>query len=270
MTAFPLSMFFVLFGLAFLGAIAILPYSFALNSDKLSQAKLPKPVLALISLLQTALLMALAVGVGLVAAQPIGLGAPYIQAALSGVPAASSFLRLLPLSIGLGVLSFAVMALLERYVFGPYVPEALRTSDVNAKAWTRFAASFYGGIDEEILMRLFFVSGLAWIFGRVWQNANGQPADGAFWTAIILAALLFGLGHLPATKALTPLTSLIIIRAIVLNGVAGIAFGWLYWRYGLETAMVAHFCADILLHLIGPLFTNRVYRSAPKTLSGAK
>ena len=265
MSGFPLSVFFILFGFALLGAAAILPYSFALNRDKLSQAKMPKPILALISFLQTAVLMALAVGVGLLAAQSIGLGAPYIRAALAGEPVAHPFMSLLPLAIGLGVLSFATMALFERYVFGPHVPEALRTSDVKAKAWTRFLASFYGGMNEEMLFRLFMVSGLAWIFGRFWQNASGLPADGDYWTAIILSALIFGLGHLPTTRALTPLTPMLVIRAVVLNGIVGIACGWLYWKYGLEAAMVAHFSADILLHLASPLFASHVYKNVQNT-----
>jgi hypothetical protein len=31
----------------------------------------------------------------------------------------------------------------------------------------------------------------------------------------------------------------------------GIAFGFLYWQWGLEYAMLSHFCADIVLHVIG-------------------
>jgi membrane protease YdiL (CAAX protease family) len=122
------------------------------------------------------------------------------------------------------VLSFVVIALLERFVFAPHLPEALRNSDVKAKAWTRFLVPFYGGIDEEILLRLFIVSGLAWILGRFWVNASGLPTNGAFWTAIILAAILFGLGHLPATKAIVPLTTMIVVRAVVLNGLARDSF----------------------------------------------
>jgi len=83
-----------------------------------------------------------------------------------------------------------------------------------------------------------------------------------YWPAILLAALLFGLGHLPATKAIMPLTPLIVARALLLNGIAGIAFGWLYWQYGLVGAMLAHFCADIVLHLIGPLFASHHDNSA--------
>ena len=49
---------------------------------------------------------------------------------------------------------------------------------------------------------------------------------------------------------MTPLTPALITRTIVLNSLAGIAFGWLYWRRGLEAAMLAHFSTDIVLHVI--------------------
>jgi membrane protease YdiL (CAAX protease family) len=38
-----------------------------------------------------------------------------------------------------------------------------------------------------------------------------------------------------------------------LNGLGGLAFGWLYWKRGLESAIMAHFSADIVLHVITPL-----------------
>jgi hypothetical protein len=43
----------------------------------------------------------------------------------------------------------------------------------------------------------------------------------------------------------------VIVRTIVLNALLGIPFGWLYWRWGLEYAMLAHFCADLVLHGMG-------------------
>jgi membrane protease YdiL (CAAX protease family) len=68
--------------------------------------------------------------------------------------------------------------------------------------------------------------------------------------ANIVAALLFGLAHLPTTSLLAPLTPVIVTRAVVLNGLLGLAFGFLYWTRGLESAMLSHFCADLLLHVI--------------------
>jgi Type II CAAX prenyl endopeptidase Rce1-like len=253
MSSFPFPEFFVLLGLGLLGAVAILPYSFALAGDKLSKAKLPLPVLGLLSFVQSALLIALATGIGLLAAKPVGLGAPYIQAILTRGPLLAPLLKILLPALALAALSFALMALLERFVFAAHVPEALAKGAGNMPVWKRFLASFYGGLDEEIFMRLFLVSGLVWILGLFWKNSNGVPASGSYWTAILLAALLFGLGHLPATASITPLTLMLVIRAIALNGVAGIAFGWLYWHYGLESAMLSHFCTDIFLHVLGPI-----------------
>ena len=253
------SEFFVIFGLGLLGAVAIFPYSFALAGDKLTQAKLPLPILILISFVQNALLIALATGIGLLAAKLVGLSAPSIQAVLTGEPVLDALLKILLPALAIAVLAFMLMALLERYVFARHVPEALSKSDANMPVWKRLLASFYGGFDEEIFMRLFLVSGLVWILGRLWQNTSGMPANGAYWTAILLASLLFGLGNLPATRNITSLTPVLVIRAITLNGIAGIGFGWLYWRYGLEAAMLSHFSADLLLHGLGPTYLSQIY-----------
>ena len=67
------------------------------------------------------------------------------------------------------------------------------------------------------------------------------------------AAILFGLGHLPTTATLVSLTAMVILRATVLNGIGGVVFGYLYWKRGLEAAMLAHFSADIVLHVLTPL-----------------
>jgi hypothetical protein len=45
----------------------------------------------------------------------------------------------------------------------------------------------------------------------------------------------------------------VILMVLLMNGLAGLIFGWLYWRYGLLSAMVAHFSTDIVLHMIGAL-----------------
>jgi membrane protease YdiL (CAAX protease family) len=71
-----------------------------------------------------------------------------------------------------------------------------------------------------------------------------------FVLAIVLAALLFGASHLPAAHAAGLLgTPLLAARVVLLNAVVGIACGGLLWKYGLEHAMLAHFCADAVLHV---------------------
>ncbi len=49
----------------------------------------------------------------------------------------------------------------------------------------------------------------------------------------------------------------IVARAVVLNAIPAIGFGWLYWRGGLESAMVAHYTGDVVLHVSVPLVLPR-------------
>jgi membrane protease YdiL (CAAX protease family) len=90
---------------------------------------------------------------------------------------------------------------------------------------------------------------------------NGVPNDVIFWAAIIFAALLFGVGHLPATARLAPLTPLLVARGLLLNAILGVVAGVLFWRYGLEAAMIAHFSADIVLHVLPAPFLKRRQRT---------
>ena len=127
---------------------------------------------------------------------------------------------------------------------------ALNLQNSQPAAWKGFLASFYGGIAEEIQLRLFAMSFFAWLGRFLSKTAEGKPTNAVFWIANILAAILFGLGHLPTTAVIVPLTPLVITRAVVLNGLLGIVFGWLYWKRGLESAMISHFSADIVLHVL--------------------
>jgi membrane protease YdiL (CAAX protease family) len=81
--------------------------------------------------------------------------------------------------------------------------------------------------------------------GKIFHTAERHRTGVAFWLANIVAAVLFGLGHLPATALLTPLTKLVVLRALLLNGIPGVVFGVLYFKRGLESAMVSYFAADL-------------------------
>src|SRR5262245_2383786 len=84
-----------------------------------------------------------------------------------------------------------------------------------------------------------------------------------FWAANIVAAVLFGLGHLPATAAVAPLSAALLVRAVVLSGAAGLVFGELYKRHGLEWAMASHFGVDNVALYCGAGFgTERVSLAA--------
>ncbi len=185
------------------------------------------------------------------------MGLPILEAKLAGEKVWPRIKAILPISISIGVIGSLIIIALDKWVFGPGLvaqlgeqAQVLNLETSQPEAWKGLLASFYGGINEEILLRLFMMSVLAWLGKFISHTADGRPTTAVFWIANVLAAVLFGLGHLPATSMLLPLTPLVITRAIVLNGLLGIAFGYLYMKHGLESAMISHFSADIVLHVL--------------------
>lgn len=251
--------FFILWIAAILSTIALLPYVLELQSSTITSLDLPIPLPALIALqiTQSAILFAIIIFAGMFFAGRVGLGTPILDSVTRSESASDKVRAVLPLSIGLGVIAALLIIGLDIWAFQPALLEelgdsanALNLQNAQPAAWKGFLASFYGGIAEELLLRLFLMSLLAWLGRFVSKTQEGKPTNSVFWIASILAAVLFGLGHLPATAMIIPLTPLVITRALVLNGLAGVAFGWLYWKRGLEAAMISHFAADIVLHVL--------------------
>ncbi len=51
-----------------------------------------------------------------------------------------------------------------------------------------------------------------------------------------------------------PITPLVVAVALSFNGIAAVVFGVLYRKRELEAAMVAHFTADFVIYVVGPVF----------------
>jgi hypothetical protein len=112
--------------------------------------------------------------------------------------------------------------------------------------WIGALGSVYGAINEEVALRLFLFS-LFYFLARKWIK-NERTA--LLWCVNIGVALLFGIGHLPAAFRMITPSSFEIVRILVLNGIAGVVLGWLYWSRGLWAAILAHFVADLVIHVL--------------------
>jgi len=242
-----------IFGVLLLGSIVgiifVIPYSLTIQKPILEKTPLPIPLYVLIPI-QVAfngMLYAFFIFIGLLAARKTSLGTPLLDSWLEKKP--FDIKRMLLYAISSGVLAAIAIIVLDIYWFGPRMPSPTMNFQ-NPPAWQGFLASFEGGITEEVLLRLFLMSLLVWVFTMI------KKGNWAYWVSILLAGLLFGAGHLPTAAMIWKLTGMVIARTLVLNGLAGLVFGWLYWRYGLESAMVAHFSADIVLHVIAPLIAG--------------
>lgn len=191
--------------------------------------------------------------VGLKLGRGLGLGAPILTALAEGKGLASSWRQSLITGLIVGVV-VGVVLLGIVLLLVPLLPKIPFVAAAKVAIWKRMLACFYGGIFEELLMRFFLVTLIAWIASKLLKERGNVLTSRAFWIANILVAILFGLGHLPSASLVMPITPLVVAAALTLNGIAAIPFGLLYRKYGLESAIVAHFTADIVLYVVGVSF----------------
>lgn len=248
--------------LGVLGGAAVLPYAFALQGELL-RPYLQKSGLSLLQLgviasAQTAAMLLVTVPIGLWAARRVGWKAPLTEALCRREPIAPLLTGNLLIPVILGLLAGLAMMLLDLAWFLPKLPELQtlnRSFAQRAPVSYGALATLYGAVTEELLLRLFVMSLIALLLKTIAgkRSERTEIQIMILWAANIVAALLFGLGHLPAAKVLLPMTPLLVVRTLLLNSVVGVLCGWLFARKGLEFAMLAHGCADVVLHVVAPL-----------------
>lgn len=190
-------------------------------------------------------LLAFACGlVGCVLARAVGLMGPLR-------PEKAKLLPTLGITLACGA-AFS----LDYWTFGQWLPQvgaSYESGLLTRRPDSWLSAVFYGGVVEEVLLRLFCMSLAVFLLWKLFFRGRdrGEIPQGVFIAANILCALLFAAGHLPATASMYgSLTPPVVARCFLLNGGLGLAFGRLYRKYGIQYAMVGHAGTHILAKLI--------------------
>ncbi len=248
---FKIKLALLLTTLGVFGIIAIIPYSM---TTLMSNQTLPKDipislVLTVNSIVQSLQLLFL-VFIGVFLQNRVGLNAPILEAFVykKQLPIISK--KWMLTGIFVSFIGSVIILLLDLFVFMPVIqlPDEQAPTTV---WWQGLLAMFYGGITEELMLRLFGMTLVVWILAQITKKEKGNIPDSYFYIAIFLTAILFGLSHLPATiQVFGELSTVIVIRAIVLNGLLGLWFGYLYWKKGLEYAIISHMSADFFIHVL--------------------
>jgi hypothetical protein len=234
-----------------LASLAVLPYARSLHPKVFARIPVAIEIFVFAQFVQAFVLLGLLTWCGLRLASAVGLASPIAAAVLYRRAPFAWPSESLGLAVLAGSLTGAGLRVLDR-AFAPYMPVATHEVLPDIAVWKRFLASFYGGITEELICRLFLMTLIVWLCHQCApRGAKLQTLRHMHWIGILGAALAFGLGHLSMAAAVWPLTPIVVARVIVLNAIGGTVFGWLYSRCGLEHAMVAHFCADVVLHVGG-------------------
>jgi membrane protease YdiL (CAAX protease family) len=229
---------------AILGAACVVatllefPYSNALSP---MPAALGGPAIAAVEVFTAVVLGGgcfLLAWIGLAAGARLGLDSPLLRGR-AGVGATRTFAIAALVGVVLGAAIVAAIHVFPSLQVPAVMPHAAR--------WQGALASVGGGISEEVMTRLFLMTAVAWVLVRLTKRRGTS----VFVVAAVVSALAFGALHLPqASMLFGGLTAPIVVSTLLGNGVLGVAFGMIYKRWGLEHAMLAHFAADLVLHVV--------------------
>jgi hypothetical protein len=206
------------------------------------------PALKLLSVIQPTLVLAVAVLVGVNLALKVGLSVPVAESIALGHGWPSALKpQVVPGLLG-GAIGSVLIVLLTLLFKPLLLPETVDRISAFVQLVPLPTRLLYGGITEELLLRWGFMSLLVWLSWRLIQRKSAAPTQASFIAAILLSSLVFGLGHLPIAFLLSPDAGVALVLFVVIaNSAFGLIAGYLYWRKGLESAIIAHMSTHLAI-----------------------
>ena len=179
--------------------------------------------------------------IGLYLGKRVGMGAPLLESWLDGGIIRGRVVSILKLSLVLGIIVAGLKFFVDRFIFSQFVPSLLLQWKQIPFEF-RWVIPFQQGIGDEISYRLFWMTILIWIIYKIQKPENNQPATLTFWIPILIVSVFSGLSPLFWGASL-----LITLQYLFFSYIGGIVFGWLYWKKGIESAIIAHFLSSMVL-----------------------
>lgn len=237
----------------FLGVLSLfamliaIPYMKAAFGNSPAASKVPLSVLLTSSIVQNTILAFLFAWIGLIMGKSVGLDAPIFRGWITQTGTARFEKRNILFALVAGVIVSLIVAGLDYFIFLPQIPNiADKAPKISHLAG--LLTFMQGGVFEEVEVRLFFVTLIVWILFKLFGRKSGTKSW-MYWVGIVGAAFLFGVGHLPAAQQMFgQITPVFFVRTILLNGLPGLVYGYIFWKKGLEYGMIAHAISDIVLH----------------------
>lgn len=238
-------LFLVLWLAGAVAALPLIPVTVVLGDAGLTAHPVGWWEAAVAVLLAAVVIPPLAITVGLRMGARLGLGAPLIEAWLAGRAVTDAARRLgTAAAAGGGLGLAAVVAALA--LAGDAAQPAAPLEEI-VPWWVGLAQALSAAVDEELIFRFGLMSLIAWFAGRLMPPRDEAPSDFAMWVALGLAALIFTAVHAAPAGDAAGAAALVAEPMQIVRLLAGGLFGWLFWKHGLEAAIIAHLTYNIVL-----------------------
>lgn len=151
-------------------------------------------------------------------------------------------------SIIFGIIGGLILIIPDIFIFNNLSTKISGLYNVKPSINFILSSITYGGVVEEILMRLFLMSLVSLIIYKVFYRSV-KINNSVYIISNIIISVLFALGHLPNTVMTIGLNFVIVLRCILLNGTVGLMFGYVYRKHGIIYSMISH----VLVHVVSKI-----------------
>ena len=248
-TAMNWKIFWLIFMMAEISMFAALPYSLSISGDLIYSLGTSLPLLLATQFAQGTALIIISIVTGLYLGNKLGLRTPLLKSLFQGRGLPSNFKSSLKISVLLGLFLSIIMLLVDKFIFSVYM-NSLISFISSPPLWQRFMYSFYAGIVEEIILRYFLVTILVWITWKIKRTPEDLPTNVGVWLSIIIVSIIYTLGNILSLSDSLQFNIATYLGYILLNLMAGSIFGWLYWKKGLESAIIANLTATLMIFTV--------------------
>lgn len=198
-----------------------------------------------IAVIQTMIMVFMMSFAGTLLSTKTGFHDPILEGLLEGKVGVNALVSIL-----LPTFFFALIGILVFCVLYYYLLPKTMLDEKNITIMRRLRAALgldglvlYGGVVEEVIARWGLTNLGAFFILLIAQ----QRSNLVMWLAIVVSAIMYGVGQVPAYIAAGCTSTRRFIYAIILLYVwQGLVFGYLLWNYGLISAILGH----AIFHLV--------------------
>ncbi len=244
-----LGIILTIIGLIGIASILTMNISLPSEAEAILKEKFTAEQIKLLTLINPTIMLVVAVIIGTILYQKVHLKVPIIEKIVGLNKDNPEVFNILRYGIWGGIITGVLLSLVVGIVFNPILPAEFLELGESLKP-TLTARFLYGGFTEEILMRFGLMTLLVWISSKIFKGT--KPI--VYWIGIVIAAIIFALGHFPIAYQAVGNPSMGLLSYILIgNTIGGLVFGWLYWKKGLESAFIAHIFAHVIMVMAEPM-----------------
>jgi hypothetical protein len=226
------------------GSLIGVPYTVAVLMDPAAGGPVDPRTAWLSALVEALFLLAPASAAGVWLGERVGLGPRFPSEPFSRTPGGwdhwgRSLLPSLLVGLILGALGLSQNEL-PAGALGPGLD--------NPNAIECLLRCLSAALTEEIFFRLGLLTLFVWAISYVAR----RPAPGtvSLWAGNLLVAPIFAAAHLPHILAVGSADWNLLLPIVLFSCFASMVMGWVYIRYGLVSAVVAHFVGDLVVYVM--------------------